>query len=144
MKMKQLLSFTRAAQIATVLFGIGIVFHIVIVAGILLFDFAPMDRLWGGRLRTTEELLTFELIAIVVTSLCLFAVLIRTGHLNFPRLVRASAIALWILFILFLLNTVGNVFAPTTVEKLFSIVTVILTLACLRLALGNTRENPGN
>ena len=41
---------------------------------------------------------------------------------------------MWVLFLLFLLNTVGNIFAKTTFEQSFAILTAMAALLCLRLA----------
>lgn len=44
-------------------------------------------------------------------------------------------LAFWILFVLFLLNTFGNIFAKTTFEKFFAVITFVLAILSLRLAL---------
>jgi hypothetical protein len=107
----------------------------------VLFDFAPIDFLWGGRMETKEQLLGFEIISFIVMVLCFFIVLVRTEGIRIPALTGVSRIALWILSILFLVNTIGNIFANTTFEKIFALFTVALAVLCLRLALEKTPEN---
>jgi hypothetical protein len=137
--MRRIISFDAAARISEILFGLFILFHLAVIIGILFLDFVPVDYLWGGRMETAEQLLGFEILSLLVISLCLLFVLIRTGRLNIPVLYGTSRIVLWILFGLFLLNTIGNLLAESSFEKLFAIITAILSFLCLRLAIG--REN---
>jgi len=133
--MKQIVSFKLATQMSILLFGLLILFHLSIVIGIVIFDFVPVDFLWGGRMETREQLLGFEIVSLLIMALCLFIVLLKSEKIKLPRLMRAARIALWILFLIFILNTIGNILAKTTFERIFAIVTGILTLLCLRLAL---------
>ena len=133
--MKNIISFQRAAQLSLYLFGIIALFHLAVIIGIVIFDYAPIDFLWGGRMASSEQLLRFELISLVVILLCLVIVLIRVGRIKTPALVGVSRIFLWILFILFTLNTLGNILAKTTFEKSFAVVTALLAFLCLRMAL---------
>jgi hypothetical protein len=133
--MNNVLSFTKAAQLSSILFSMLILFHAAIIAGIIFFDYAPVDFLWGGRLKTREELLVFEIISLLVGIVCLLAVQIRAGRIKLPGLQRTAGVVLWILVLIFLLNTVGNLLAKTTFEKFFAIVTGLLAILCLRLAL---------
>ena len=133
--MKQIVSFKLATQMSILLFGLLILFHLSIGIGIVIFDFVPVDFLWGGRMETREQLLGFEIVSLLIMALCLFIVLLKSEKIKLPRLMRAARIALWILFLIFILNTIGNILAKTTFERIFAIVTGILTLLCLRLAL---------
>jgi len=58
--MKKLISFRRAIQFSLILFGLLILFHLLIIVGIVLFDYVPIDFLWGGRMETREQLLGLE------------------------------------------------------------------------------------
>lgn len=107
--------------------------------GILLFDFVPVDFLWGGRMETREQLLVFEIVSFVIMALCFFVVLIKSEMVKIPGLMSLATIALWILVILFILNTIGNMFAKTGFEKFLAIFTAILSILCLRLALEKNR-----
>jgi hypothetical protein len=139
--MRKLISFEWATQLGLLLFGLFILFHLSVVIGIVFFDFVPVDFLWGGRLQSKGQLLGFEVISLIVMALCCFVVLIRSERIHLPRMVGVASIILWILFFLFLLNTIGNIMARTTFEKFFSIVTVCLAFLCLRLALGENQDS---
>ena len=135
------MSFKLATQISLLIFGLFLLFHLSIILGIVILDFVPVDFLWGGRMETKEQLLGFEIFSLFIMALCFFTVLIRSDKVKFHKLMRAAVIALWVLFILFLLNTIGNIFAKTAFEKFLAIPTGILALLCLRLALEKTTVN---
>lgn len=136
--MKKLISFKLASQLSQLLFGLLILFHLTVITGILFFDFVPVDFLWGGRLENQDQLLSFEIISLLLIILCFLIVLVGTARIKIPSLMRAAKVGLWILFVLFLLNTAGNLLAKTLFENLIAIVSALLSLLCLRLALEST------
>lgn len=138
--MKKLISFKKATQLCSFLFGLMSLFHLSIILGIVLFDFAPVNFLWGGRMKTATQLLNFEIISLIIMILCFFIVLAKSGKIFLLRISGMITIALWIIFLMFLFNTIGNILAKTTFEKLFSIVTIILAILCLRLAIEKNKK----
>jgi hypothetical protein len=136
--MEKIMSFKLATQLSLFLFGLFILFHLSVVIGIVAFNFVPVDFLWGGRMQTKERLLVFEFISLLIMALCFFIVLIKSEVVKLPGLMRVAVIAIWILFILFFLNTIGNIFAKTAFERFLGIPTGILAILCLRLALEKT------
>jgi hypothetical protein len=133
--MRKLISFKLATQLSLILFGLFILFHLSIVIGIVAFDWIPVDYLWGGRMKTREQLLFFEIISTAAMILCFLVVLIRSDIPKWPGLMGVSKALLWLMVFLFLLNTLGNILAKSAFEKLFAIFTVSLTMLCFRLAL---------
>jgi hypothetical protein len=91
--------------------------------------------IWSGRLKDASEMVFFESISILVNLLMLGVVAIKGDFLKFnihPRIVKT---ALWAMFGLFLLNTVGNLLSTNPFEKaVFAPITLVLSLFCLRLA----------
>lgn len=138
--MKKLISFRLAGQLSQVLFGLLSLFHLTVIIGILFFDYVPIDFLWGGRMETKDQLLSFEILSFALIIVCLFIVLVRTERIRIPVLMGVAKIGLWILFILFLFNTVGNLLAKTAFEKSLAMITALLCLLCLRLALESTNK----
>ena len=138
--MKKLISYRIATQFSLFLFGLLALFHLSVIFGIVIFNYAPIDFLWGGRMATTGQLLGFEVVSLVVILLCLFIVLVRSKRIRIPTLIGVSKAGLWLLFILFLINTIGNLLAKTTFEKLFAILTALLAILCLRMALESTSK----
>lgn len=133
--MNPTLSFSTASRLATALFSALALGHLGIIIGITLFDYAPIDYLWGGKMKTAEELLAFEILSLLIMLICLTVVLIRTQKIKLNKLLKTSRIMLWVLTFIFILNTLGNLLAESDFEKYFAIVTFLLAILNLRMAL---------
>ena len=133
--MKRLIGFRQAAVTAAVLFGLLSLFHLSIIIGIVFFDYAPVEFLWGGQMETRDELLQFEWVSLGVILICLNTVLIRYGWVQLPGMLKTTRVVLWVLMVLFSLNTLGNILAETVFEKFFAPVTLVIALLCLRMAM---------
>ncbi len=123
------ISEKTAQNILIVIFSASLLFHGLVLAGIL-----PNDIVWGGRtdLGNWQQ---FELVSIGVNLLLLLTVLWRKGSLPLPPKPRLLRVLFWGMTLLFALNTVGNLLAVTKLEMwLFTPLTFISTLLCLRLA----------
>lgn len=136
--LKNLISYKNAVLISLILFGLIAIFHAVILIGMLFFNFQPIEFLWGGRMNSVEELIVFEIISLLLVSINTAIVLIHSGKLDIPRFNNISTLALWAFFVVFLLNTLGNITAPSVFEKSVSAVTAILAILSLRMALHKT------
>ncbi len=136
--MKNIVSFNQAVQLSVIIFSLLSLFHLTIIIGFMFFDFNPIKLLWGGRMKTVDELLKFEIISLVVSVFCLIVVLVRSQSL-ISIFIDFSRVTLWLLFFLFILNTVGNLIAESIFEKFFALITVILSILCLRMALEPTK-----
>jgi hypothetical protein len=125
-------SFTlRIATIGLViLFSLIIVFHLLAILGVI-----PFDMLWGGRLESASQMIVFETVSIVINLMMLAVVALHAGYLKWKAPPLAIRIALWIMVVLFALNTIGNLNSLNEMEKLiFTPTTFLLSLLCLRLA----------
>ena len=142
--MKKLISFKLAAQLSWALFGLLILFHLAVIIGILLFDYVPIDFLWGGRMESKAQLLNFEIFSLGVIALSFFIVLVRSERIQIPSLLGVAKVGTWVLFVLFLLNTLGNILAKRAFEKSFAIITALLSVLCLRLAIESTTKHLRN
>ena len=98
-------------------------FHLGIIAKLI-----PYDVAWGGRLKTDSEMYTFEIISVFVNLFLISVLLIKGSYLKFQVNKNAVNIVLWVFFFVFILNTIGNILANTTFEKLFSVLTLILAI----------------
>ena len=128
-----MISIEKTLTILKIGFSVFMVFHIAIIISIIFLDVIPVDYLWGGQLKTKDELFIFELISILVQTICLLYVLLYKKY--FSEKTTGKIIA-WILFIIFSFNTVGNILAKTLFEKiLFTPVTLCLSLLMLRIVL---------
>ncbi len=132
--MRNLIPVRVAGNILLLAFGLLAIFHVLVLAGIV-----PADIVWGGRTGdSTANILTLEIFALVTTMLFGAIVAAKMGYILAGRFARVITIGLWILFGYMLLNTVGNLAASTTTEKLFAPLTIILALGALRLVLEET------
>lgn len=108
-----------------------ILFHVLVLVGII-----PQDIVWGGRLRTREELVEFELVSIVINFIMVLFVSVRAGIINLsikPILIR---VVLWLMVVLFILNTLGNLLSQNDMERIiFTPITLLLFVLSLRLAI---------
>jgi hypothetical protein len=107
-------------KILTSISIVAIFFHILILLKII-----PYEITWGGKLKTNEEMYVFETFSILVNLFFIF-VLLQKGVFIKPFLGKKTvAIILWIFLAIFVLNTIGNLFAKTTFEKGFTILTFV-------------------
>jgi len=128
--MKNLLTAKQAGNTLLVIFSLIVLFHIVALLG-----FVPTNMVWGGRLETREELVVFELLSLVIILIAILFVSIRLGYLHWPRLMPVAKVAMWIIFALFVLNTIGNAFAVTNLERYAGgMGTILLAILSWRVA----------
>ena len=110
-----------------------IVFHLLI-----LFSIIPFEIVWGGRLKNVSEMRRFEGISIALNVLMLAIVAIYAGFLKIKLHQNILKIAFWGMFVLFVFNTIANLFALNNLETIiFTPLTALLALFSLRLALTN-------
>jgi phosphatidylserine synthase len=95
-----------------------IIFHICIIVKII-----PYNIAWGGRLTNDNEKYVFEGISILINVFLSWLLFMKGDYVKFKFPNKTINIILWIFFGLFILNTVGNIFAKTNFEKLFAILT---------------------
>jgi len=134
--MKKFISFELAANASFVLYGIFFIFHLFVLAGVI-----PQDIVWGGRIESRDDLIMFEIVSLAFLLICVLLTLLRTKYVTYLKFKRITQIGMWSVFVLFLLNTVGNLFAITLIEKLaFTPITALLSFFALRLALGKDEK----
>lgn len=96
------------------------IFHLLI-----LFRVIPFEITWGGRLKTVEEMYVFETISILINSFFIFILLQKGEFIRYFLGKKTVTLILWVFFAIFVLNTIGNVFAETYFEKFFTILTLL-------------------
>jgi hypothetical protein len=113
-----------------VIFALTVLFHLTVIAG-----FIPFQNVWGGRLRSYEEMIKFEVFSIFLNLVFLLVVLLKSNFLKLKISEKTLAGALWVMAILFALNTLGNLFAVNNLEKYIATpITAILSILCFILA----------
>ena len=107
-------------RLMLILLSFVTVFHIGIIVKLI-----PYDIAWGGRLKNDQEMYVFETISILINLLLISVLFIKAGFLKVKVNKKLINAVLWIFFFLFILNTVGNILAKTTFEKMFAVLTLI-------------------
>jgi hypothetical protein len=128
---KGLVSLLAAYRIILALNSVAILFHMLVLTGIL-----PSDIVWAGRLKSQEELVVFETISIAINLLLIITAYQKMTGLKSGSNPRYTTILLWMFVVLFTLNTLGNLTALTSLETYVATpLTFILAVCCARLAL---------
>jgi hypothetical protein len=124
------ISIMLAANSLLALFFGTTVFHLLVLLGII-----PFNIVWGGRLENADQMYIFESFSLTINLAVLWIVGMRVNYI--PTIINNKVITafLWLLVILFSLNTVGNLFSLNSLEAiLFTPVTFVAAIFCCRLA----------
>lgn len=106
------------------LLGAVTIFHLGIIVKIV-----PYEITWGGRLQNDMEMYVFEIISICINLFLGFVLLMKGEFIKPYFRERVTNSMLWIYLVLFVLNTIGNIFSKTNFEKSFSILTLVLAIS---------------
>ncbi len=139
--MKKILSLNIAVTGTIIIISCVIVFHLLVLAG-----FIPSNIVWGGNLADKQQLYTMEIVSIAINVLMLFVILVYSGVVIAAINRKIIIGVIWLMFGLFLLNTVGNLLAKNSLEThIFTPITFVLSLFCLRIGVYEYgRKNPSN
>ncbi len=117
-----------------IILSLVVLFHVCVLIGII-----PPGIVWGGRISTRDELVKMESISILINLVMLQIVMVRAGYFKIKINPLIIKITLWAMALLFLLNTIGNLFSENDFEKMvFTPLTFILAIFCIRLAIAKT------
>jgi len=120
-------------KIALTIIGIislTLVYHLLIITQLI-----PYDAAWGGRLQNEQQMIRFEAVSIIINLFIMLLVAIKGSliTIKFPQLLLK--VLLWLLVVIFILNTVGNVFSNNKMEALiFTPITLLLAILTAWLA----------
>jgi hypothetical protein len=129
--MKNLISEKFATNALLIIFILVMIFHVLVLLGIM-----PFDIVWGGRLKSKDEMIPFEITSIALNSVMLGIVMMQAGFLKVNVKPIVLKVAFWCMFVLFAINTVGNIFSNNELERLiFTPLTLLLSVFSLRLAI---------
>lgn len=129
--MQKIISVSLASLLMIIIITSILIFHILVISGVV-----PYTIIWGGKIKSHGEMISFTSISIAINSLMILIVLMRIKIINFNNHPVKIRVALWIMVILFGLNTLGNLFSQTILEKIiFTPLTVLLAILSYRLAM---------
>jgi len=111
------------------LFGL----HILILDGVV-----PHHIVWGGQIRNTASLKTYQTIALIITVLFIFITAAKIGYLKVGRLKGVVNVGAWVVFAFFILNTITNLLLGVAFENwIFAPITILLAWLAWRVAANN-------
>ena len=102
---------------------LGLLFSVIIFHICIIMKIIPYNIAWGGRLTNDSAMYKFESISILMNLFLSWVLLMKGEFVQFKFHTKKVNRFLWIFFGLFILNTVGNIFAKTNFEKLFALLT---------------------
>ncbi|MCZ2479673.1 hypothetical protein G9H64_01760 [Aquirufa nivalisilvae] len=128
--MKKWISFKLSVQIFLGFIFLAILFHLLVMAGVV-----PPDIVWGGRLQSQDELIKMESISLIILVFMALIIAIKARWIFF-KIAKVADYVVWLIPLLFFLNTWGNLQALNAMERfIFTPITLVLTLISLRIAL---------
>jgi hypothetical protein len=110
--------FNKSIKIFLGLLFLIILFHLCIITKII-----PYNITWGGRLQNDTEMYVFETISILINIFLCWVLLMKGNFVTYKFPNKVLNVILWSFFAIFILNTIGNIFAKTLFEKFFAILT---------------------
>ena len=129
--MKNLISFKLAGNLVVTIIVLLIIFHILLLLGIV-----SSDIVWGGKAADKATIIKLEIFSLVTSLIFLIVICAKLRQSINMKFRKVTNIAVWIIFGYFLFNIVGNLVSEVTLEKLiFTPITIILSLLLFRLAI---------
>jgi hypothetical protein len=118
----KIVKFTNSVLVT--IFSLVLVFHVLVIIGII--DYSIV---WGGRMKNWDEMIIFESISIFLNLFFLLIVSVNASILKIDLSKKLIKVTLWIMLILFSLNTLGNLASKSSLEtQIFTPVTFILAI----------------
>ena len=125
-----------AIKIMLLLITAVTIFHFSIILKII-----PYEITWGGQLKNDSEMYVFESLSIIINIFLILTLLTKGTYIKPMFSLRMVNFILWVFLILFGLNTIGNLFANTTFEKLFALLTLASSILIWIILKSNNNEH---
>ncbi len=122
-------TISRKSTVTTLLILLSaiVIFHVLVLAQVV-----SHEIVWGGKFADYKSMLPFEITSLLLNFSFILLVRYRAKRPDS----KAGRIGMLLMFLLFALNTIGNLFAETLTEKLIAApITLLLALLSLRLAI---------
>lgn len=128
--MKKLLPLNVAITGILIIVSLTILFHLLVIGGLI----SP-EIVWGGNITSQSNLWLMESVSIIINLVMLLFVLAYAGMLKIKLVPAVFKVGFWVMFLLFALNTLGNLAARHSLETyIFTPLTFLLALFCFRIA----------
>ncbi len=118
------------------IFAATVIFHLLVLTSVI-----PFTIVGGGRITSQSEMYPLETTALLLNIFFLFIALVQADYVRLRVSPKILSGVLWVMFGTFLLNTVGNLFSNSQLEKLiFTTITLILAAFSAILAISRTSK----
>ena len=117
----------RFGRALLILSSLVLVFHICV-----LFGLVPQEWVWAGKVQEQKTLLLLETVSISMNLLLMLVVASKLKFVAAGMNKKLQTVLLWLFVFVFALNTVGNLFAETKVERTFSGLTLLYVILLAR------------
>lgn len=129
--LKRWISLDNATKLYYGISAVAFIYHILILTQIVDYKNA-----WGGQLQTLEQMYVFEAISITLQIVFIGIIYLKSTTESGKLAYKISKFLTFVIAILFLVNTVGNVFAIELFEKVvFTPLTLIASVLAFRIAI---------
>ena len=133
--MQRLISQKQAINILIALLTAVLIFHALVLTGVI-----PYAIVWAGKISTAAEMRKLEVVSILVNAFAILILILKAGYIQNKIPVKILNVIIWLLAVLFSLNTIGNLFAESGFEiYFFTPLTFILAVLCLRIVIEKTQ-----
>lgn len=111
---------------------IGISILLLLFHTLVILEIIPYNIVWGSRLNSYNEMIQFEVVALILNAGLLVITWIKIKNKRNAFI----SLLLWAYAGLFALNTIGNLLSKNMFEMIvFTPMTILLGLLCVRVAL---------
>ncbi len=129
--MKKIISKSQAINMMLALLFTMLIFHTLVSSGVI-----PYNIVWAGKINTAAEMRKLEVGSILVNVFALLIIVLKADYIKHKIPAKLLNAIIWLLAVLFSLNTIGNLFAESGFELyFFTLLTFILAVLCLRIAI---------
>lgn len=125
------ISIYLTGNLLLLIFAFLFLFHMLVFIG-----FIPHGIVWAGRIKSKSDLIKLESVSLIILFVSIIIVGMKLEYFDFGLSSIYKNIGLWILFTLFLLNTLGNITSKNKFEKYtFGTLTIIITFLVFQMAI---------
>ena len=130
--MKKLINANLSGKILLSAFILMLILHVLILMQVL-----PSTIVWGNQIKPDQSnLLSLELVAIVVTIIFAGIVTVKMRSLKSGTTSKLINLSMWIVFAYLVFNIIGNFSSGVRMETLFfGPLTILMAFCTLRLAI---------
>jgi len=104
---------------------------LLILHTLIITEQIPYEKVWAGKLKSVEEMRLFETFSILLNVFILAILILKYNFLQKRKNNRVIDMLIWVFVWLFILNTMGNLFAKSMIELVLgTLVTLASAILC--------------